>query len=178
MGDIKQGSLGNWYFLSSLAALSLIPDRIKSLFVTTDVNAAGIYVVKFLIYGKSYNIVVDDYFPYDPKTRRPAFTQTKGNEIWVLILEKAWAKINGSYENTISGLTNDALSFLISAPSTVIDHWYPKYNEDDMWTLIDNCENNHHIIWGSSQSNEDNKDVESHGIVSLHAYTISELVEF
>ena len=100
----------------------MIPDRIKSLFVTTDVNAAGIYVVKFLIYGKSYNIVVDDYFPYDPKTRRPAFTQTKGNEIWVLILEKAWAKINGSYENTISGLTNDALSFLISAPSTVIDH--------------------------------------------------------
>ena len=47
-----------------------------------------------------------------------------------------------------------------------------------MWRLIDDCENNNHIICGSSQSAETNKELESHGIVSLHAYTIRELVEF
>ncbi len=45
---------------------------------------------------------VDDLFPcsFDIKTNawHPIFTQcSKTNEIWVLVLEKAWAKLHGSY---------------------------------------------------------------------------------
>jgi hypothetical protein len=122
MEDIKQGALGNCYFLSALAALAIKGQRIKDLFVTKEFNEAGIYVVRFYINGKQQNVTIDDYFPFDPRVKRPAFSQTNDNELWVLILEKAWAKINGSYENTISGQTNDALSFLLPAPSTVVDH--------------------------------------------------------
>lgn len=145
--------------------------------MTTEPNPAGIYIVKFYVNGTCKEITIDDYFPYDPKTRKPAFTQTQGNEIWVLILEKAWAKLNGSYENTISGLTNDALSFLLPSPSSVIDHCYPKYNEEQMWNMIDNWENKGHIVCGSSQTEDTKQDMSKVGIVSMHAYTISEIVE-
>jgi len=42
--------------------------------------------------------VVDDRFPYDPISQNWAFSSVSdGREIWPLILEKAWAKIFGSY---------------------------------------------------------------------------------
>ena len=37
-------------------------------------------------------------------------------EMWVLILEKAWAKLHGSYESTAAGLTADTL---VSAPHSM-----------------------------------------------------------
>jgi calpain-15 len=38
------------------------------------------------------------------KANKPIFCQPRNNEIWVLILEKAWAKANGSYANINSGM--------------------------------------------------------------------------
>jgi hypothetical protein len=44
--------------------------------------------------------LVDDYVPID-KRGQPLFCQPNKNEIWVPILEKAWAKANGSYANIV-----------------------------------------------------------------------------
>jgi calpain-15 len=41
--------------------------------------------------------VVDDYFPV--KDNRLVFSRTRGNDIWVILLEKAYAKAYGSYES-------------------------------------------------------------------------------
>ena len=160
-----------------MAALSIEEDRIKSLFVTKEVNPAGIYVVNFIINGENKTVTIDDYFPYDTNIQGPAFSQTKGNELWVLILEKAWAKLNGNYENTISGLTQDALSFLLPAPSYVIDHKFTKLDDDKIWQMMLYFDKRGHIICGSSQNQEEKKDLSERGIVSLHAYTISDIVE-
>ena len=35
----------------------------------------------------------DDNFPCSPDTGKPAFSHCKGRELWVMILEKAWAKV-------------------------------------------------------------------------------------
>jgi len=48
-------------------------------------------------------MVIDDCIPCYEKGG-PAFTQSKTNELWVLLLEKAYAKIHGSYDNIIAGL--------------------------------------------------------------------------
>lgn len=44
---------------------------------------------------------MDDFVPtqYD----KPAFSNTIGNELWVVLLEKAWAKVHGSYEKIEAG---------------------------------------------------------------------------
>jgi len=36
--------------------------------------------------------------------------------LWVLILEKAWAKLNGGYDLTDAGFTDEAISCLTGAP--------------------------------------------------------------
>lgn len=43
--DIKQGCLGDCYFLSVLSVLSEDPSRIRRLFITEAINEYGIYAV-------------------------------------------------------------------------------------------------------------------------------------
>ena len=110
--DIKQGKLGDCYFLSALSALAEYPDKIKSIFETKELNNAGIYSVIFYITGEKRVVTVDDYFPFSPKANNWAFSRSVGKEIWVMILEKAWAKAHGSYQRIEGGKTTDALNAL------------------------------------------------------------------
>ena len=74
------------------------------------------------INGERRTVVVDDYFPYDQEHNRWAFSQPSEssnhiNEIWVLILEKAWAKIYGSYQRIEAGTAGEAMYPLSGCPS-------------------------------------------------------------
>ena len=49
--DVCQGSLGDCYFLATLSSLAEVPSRVMAMFVTQEINAAGIYMVKFFLNG-------------------------------------------------------------------------------------------------------------------------------
>jgi calpain-15 len=53
------------------------------------------------INGEVEEIIVDDFIPVN-EVGEPLFCQPNKNEFWVLILEKAWAKVHGSYANIVS----------------------------------------------------------------------------
>ena len=60
---------------------------------------------------------MDDYFPvskYDHHIM--GAMPAKGEEIWVMILEKCWAKLFGSYEAIDGGLPKDVLHAFSAAP--------------------------------------------------------------
>ena len=61
--DIKQGSLGNCYFLFAVASLTEFPKLIYQIFKTNDQNPFGYYEMVFFIDGEWQIIFVDDYFP-------------------------------------------------------------------------------------------------------------------
>jgi len=77
------------------------PDLVKEIFVTQAINPAGIYLMKFYINGIQSPVIVDDYFP--TKNKRPCYASTRDGELWVMLLEKAWAKLYGSYSRIESG---------------------------------------------------------------------------
>jgi calpain-15 len=128
--DIKQGSLGDCYFLSSLAALAEHPNRIRKLFVNQERNSAGTYGVVLCKNGKQQLILVDNYIPC--KNGKPCFSRANEKEMWVMILEKAWAKIHGSYRRIESGSTVQTLRDLTGAPG----NQYVISETENMWDII------------------------------------------
>jgi hypothetical protein len=76
----------------------------------------GIYMARILHNGEYMEVIVDDYFPVD-QNGKVFFAQPAANvEIWVMVLEKCWAKLFGSYEAIIGGLPNEVLHAFSSAP--------------------------------------------------------------
>ena len=70
-----------------------------------------------ILHGGVYQeVVIDDYFPVN-ESGRPLFAKPSGgNEIWVMILEKCWAKLYGSYEAIVGGLPHEVLHAFSGAP--------------------------------------------------------------
>ena len=101
-----------------LSALAETPERIKKLFVSKKIKKFGAYCMKICDMGEWKDIIVDDRIPCKSKNDpRPAFSRGQGNEIWVLIAEKAWAKCFGDYLQIESGLTREAFHDLSGAPA-------------------------------------------------------------
>jgi calpain-15 len=101
--DINQGSLGDCWLLSSIACLAEFPGAIRQLFTTRKASARGEYKLKlFCTSAKEWvPITLDDHVPTDCQKRattRPCFVKSDDDELWIVLLEKAFAKAFGSYE--------------------------------------------------------------------------------
>ena len=117
--DIVQGLLGDCYFLSVLSVLSEKPQRIRNLFLSDKQNKWGIYGMRICKNGEWKEVVVDDYIPCYKGD--PAFSKANGNELWVILLEKAWAKLHGNYERIEAGFAENVMRDLTGAPTEVIE---------------------------------------------------------
>lgn len=93
---MQQGELGVCYMLATIASLANNPTYIEKMFVFSDTKL-GFYVIKLYINGKPKFFVIDDQIPCSNSTNFPVFTQPVGNELWVMLMEKVWAKAIGSY---------------------------------------------------------------------------------
>ena len=71
--------------------------------------------------------------PTDPTGSEPAFSKTLAEELWVILLEKAWVKLFGSYENTEGGCPSEVLHNLTGAPVKKIVLNNNKFNKYDFW---------------------------------------------
>ena len=65
-------------------------------------------------------VTVDDLFPCYPKGE-PIFSSCMSNDLWVLILEKAYAKLHGGYFHLRGGFVNEALLDLTGCPTIAYD---------------------------------------------------------
>ena len=174
MDDVIQGKLGDCYFLSSVANLCKFPGLIQKLFKTNSTNKDGYYEIVLFIDGKPQIVIVDDYLPVEKRTKRPVYAQSKGNEIWVMLLEKAWAKVNGGYVNIISGLPCEALEFLTGLGSLAYDTENMDVDDIDeyKYEIVKNVQianQNNCLITCSTSSKSQ---IERVGLVDGHAYTL------
>jgi calpain-15 len=131
--DITQGILPDNHFVSAVSSLAEKPDLIKRLFKNDKYSSQGIYQVKLCICGEWITISIDDLFPCIPQCN-PLVSRSPGNELWVLILEKAVAKVYDSYYSLVSVNIADFLLLLTGCPTIYINLEELVKNEN-----IENC---------------------------------------
>ena len=138
--DIVQGSISNCYFLSALASLCKYPKLIENLFYTKEKTKENAYGIYFYINGQKKLVYIDDYFPcFGNNFKSFAFSKCCKNKIWVELIEKAWAKINGSYIRIgCGGTVNEVFDVLTEAYSEIV---YINHKESEtIWNNLINAQ--------------------------------------
>ena len=181
---IKQGALGDCYFVSALVAISRKPQLVAQIFSDPINNSAGIRCANFHIMGKIVPVIVDTTVPftgnYDTSTPKFCKPVTHNDQWWGTIVEKAYAKEYGSYQAIDGGNAHVALYRMIGG--------YPiAYYMNQMATkeMVQNGtlwkkmlkwhEDGNFMCAGSNPGRDTEKSIQ--GIIFGHAYTVLQVVE-
>jgi|EP01043_Picozoa_sp_COSAG02_P003227 calpain-15 len=111
--DVSQGMLGDCWLISALAVLAERPQLLRDIMISDRLNDRGAYGVKLCKDGVWQSVIIDDYFPCSSGTL--AFSEARRGALWVALIEKAYAKLHGSYAAIESGRITEALSTLTGA---------------------------------------------------------------
>ncbi|XP_045132951.1 calpain-5-like isoform X5 [Portunus trituberculatus] len=132
--DVTQGQLGNCWFVAACATLAgvkelwhkVIPDYKDQEYGELH---PGIFNFRFWRFGEWVEVVIDDLLP--TIEGKLIFTHSKERgEFWCALLEKAYAKLYGSYEALEGGNLSDALVDLTSGVSAHLDLTIGGYVDD------------------------------------------------
>jgi hypothetical protein len=95
--------------LGSLCCLATRADLLKNL-IAYDGLRQGFAVLQFFKNGQWQPVVVDTRLPCNPKTKKLLYARCQQeSEFWVALLEKAYAKLHGNYEELNGGKMYEAL---------------------------------------------------------------------
>eukprot|EP01125_Pyxidicula_operculata_P018703 TRINITY_DN666_c0_g1_i1.p1 TRINITY_DN666_c0_g1~~TRINITY_DN666_c0_g1_i1.p1 ORF type:complete len:735 (+),score=183.88 TRINITY_DN666_c0_g1_i1:24-2228(+) len=180
-GDVIQGALGDCWFLGALAVVATRIDLIKEIVVSSNPQF-GFYQFRFFKSGEWREVTIDDRIPCVQKDGkwRPAFAQCKDiNELWVPLIEKAFAKLHGSYFKLEAGFTDEGFVDLTGGCQEVIlvkDHNSGKFNSrGGLWGVISRCLHEGWLLGTSCNGGREEDD--GSGILTGHAYSILEARE-
>ncbi|XP_077138242.1 calpain-13-like isoform X7 [Ranitomeya variabilis] len=109
--DIMQGEIGDCWVLSVVGALTLHRKFLANVIPSDQgytYKYTGIFHFRFWQFGEWVDVVVDDRLPM--LNGNFVFVQPRvSNEFWPSLLEKAYAKLRGSYQNLHWGVISEAM---------------------------------------------------------------------
>ncbi|XP_040917436.1 calpain-1 catalytic subunit-like [Toxotes jaculatrix] len=171
--DFGQGVLGNCWFLASIGALTFqnhILEQVVPLEQTFDDNYCGLFHFRFWRFGRWVDVVVDDKLP--TINGRLIFVHSKDpNEFWPALLEKAYAKVCGSYADMNAGTPAEAMVDFTGGVHMCIELSDPPPN---LWELLCRAGQSSTLMGcGTPQGETSANTVLPNGLVQGHAYTIT-----
>lgn len=95
----------------------------------------------FFVNGVETPVIVDDFFPCYEESGKPQCASSEEGELWVMLLEKGWAKLHGSYARIEHGWSTHVSTHLTGLPSQPIDN--REENAEMIWKRLrdpDSCD--------------------------------------
>ncbi|XP_066479394.1 calpain-13 [Tiliqua scincoides] len=175
--DIKQGRIADCWVLAALGSLTLQRRFLKNVIPGGQGfrhKYAGIFHFRLWYYGDWVDVVIDDrlpilngyYYSVNPRTQ---------NEFWPSLLEKAYAKLRGSYQNLHWGHISEALVDFTGGIQKMFNLQKPPDNLNEIIkaAVYSNCLMGCTTLGGQSRGNP----VLRNGIIEGHAYTVTYATE-
>ncbi|KAM9635508.1 LOW QUALITY PROTEIN: calpain-13 [Trichechus inunguis] len=122
--DIQQGQAGDCWLLAALGFLTQNPQCLQKILPRDQSFShqyAGIFHFQFWQCGQCVDVVVDDRLPVLHQQYLFVHPRRDNNEFWPCLLEKAYAKLHGSYFHLHGGYLPDALVDLMGGVVTNTD---------------------------------------------------------
>ncbi|XP_069982093.1 calpain-A-like [Penaeus vannamei] len=174
--DVVQGCLGDCWFLSSCAAVARKSKLIERVVPPEQPlfgdGYTGLVVCHFWRFGEWVTVCIDDRLP--TKDGVLMFARSADpSEFWVALVEKAYAKLHGTYEALEGGQSMDAMVDLTGGLAERYDMGDTD-NLKKLYTHLLKSSRNGAFITCSRKGDWRNATkADEHGLVEGHAYTVS-----
>eukprot|EP00930_Biecheleria_cincta_P074629 TRINITY_DN61841_c0_g1_i1.p1 TRINITY_DN61841_c0_g1~~TRINITY_DN61841_c0_g1_i1.p1 ORF type:complete len:690 (+),score=117.44 TRINITY_DN61841_c0_g1_i1:57-2126(+) len=188
--DVVQGGIGDCWLMQSIAsAANRFPETVVECVNPKQASKQGVYSIKFWSprYKYFFYILVDDYFPTsNGKLSHFAQFNSSGDGLWVMLYEKAFAKLQGSFAKLDCSGAADS-------PSTALCRmlggepgcrwWKPEENasltsSESLWhEMVERRAAGRCSTLSSAKGPNTTEIVGQDGMVTFHGYTLMDLVE-
>lgn len=187
--DVRQGAVGNCWFLSALAVVAEKDYLVKQLLPHKELNDKGCYQVNLCLDGKWTPIMVDAHLPVvfggrivDPlrggttsstdstSTVHPAFCAVPNGQLWPALIEKAYAKAHGSYQHLSGGFIQEGFQDMTGAPTETLIFDGNIWDCDVLWARLLSFHEAGFLMGVATSKGGD-------GLVGGHAYSILDVIE-
>ncbi|KAF5926402.1 hypothetical protein HPG69_015600 [Diceros bicornis minor] len=169
--DVCQGSLGNCWFLAAAASLTLYPRllcRVVPPGQGFQDGYAGAFHFQLWQFGRWVDVVVDDRLPV--REGKLMFVRSdQRNEFWAPLLEKAYAKLHGSYEVMRGGHMNEAFVDFTGGVGEVL---YLRQDSPGLFSALRHALAKESLVGATALSDRGEYRTED-GLVKGHAYSVT-----
>ncbi|XP_029448881.1 calpain-13-like isoform X2 [Rhinatrema bivittatum] len=174
--DIRQNKiLGDCWVLAALGSLTS-KERFLSKVLPVDQEFgnkyAGIFHFRFWYFGEWVDVVIDDRLPALNR-KLLAVHPSIQNEFWPCLLEKAYAKLHGSYQRLHWGNLAEAYESFSGGVAITFDLTHARIRPAELWEIVHVAKLSALIGCAVGQQMYVNNKLKN-GLVSGHAYTVTD----
>jgi len=166
LADVWKSPLLGSEFYSAIAIAAEFPQRLSRVFSTRELNSEGVCSLNLFIAGVQIEILLDDYFPCSGDSQL-VYSRPVANEMWFLFLEKAFAKVYGSYRELAKLTLLETLEILTGMP--VSKCLLKAANEDRLWRKLLDCDKKNYMICAGEMKSASSQNINRNfHVISLH----------
>ena len=168
--NLRYGRLSYIYFLSVLTALSgKFPSIFTKIILNKEYSQDGIYQIILFVDSEFQIVYIDDYFPVIKNSNILYFIKSSNFDFWPLLIEKAWAKVNGGYQNIINLWPCDLLKALTGSVCDVLIH--DELNKEQLFNELNDIDKNNGICISLTKNTNE---VTKNGLINYHMYILTD----
>jgi calpain-15 len=152
---LVRGKLADNSFYSVVVCLTLANQSLleRLFFNQNQISPHGIYRLRLCKNGEWQSVTIDDLLPCEPLAK-PKFASSSNNEIWINLLQKAYAKLHKQYLNLHDLEVSNVFNDLTGCPTYIEELSHPDFKKN----VAEHLKNKHIVAFYDVEEKEFDED--------------------